>query len=218
MQIDNGGYGPRYRRFYPLVTWVLLAANILYFLVLEWGGSTEDGYYMARHGTLIAAIVLEEGEWYRLFTSFFMHFGIRHIFNNMLLLGYLGMLLERYIGHWQFAVTYLAAGLGANAVSMVYYLLTSPYANCAGASGAVFGIVGAMLWVVLRHRGRLEELTSTRLLMMIFFTLYTGFTSIGINNAAHISGLAIGYLCGMCFYRRGSAIGPWLKRRLRRNF
>ena len=79
MQIDNDGYGPRYRRFYPLVTWVLLAANILYFLVLEWGGSTEDGYYMARHGTLIAAIVLEEGEWYRLFTSFFMHFGIRHI-------------------------------------------------------------------------------------------------------------------------------------------
>ena len=58
----------------------------------------------------------------------------------------------------------------------------------------------------------------TDFLMMIFFTLYTGFTSIGINNAAHISGLAIGYLCGMCFYRRGAAIGPWLKRRLRRNF
>ncbi len=216
MQIDNSGYGPRYRRFDPFVTWVLLAANILYFLLLEWGGSTQDGYYMARHGTLIAAFVLEEGEWYRLFTSFFMHFGVRHLFNNMLLLWYLGTILERYLGHWRFAATYLAAGLGANAVSLVYYLLTSPYANCAGASGAVFGIVGAMLWVVLRHRGRLEGLTSRRLLLMIFFTLYAGFTSIGINNAAHISGLAIGYLCGMCFYRKGAAIGPWLKWRLRR--
>ena len=212
----EGGYSGGFRRFYPVVTWALLAVNVLYYLFLEWNGSTEDGYYMARHGTLVAAFVLENGEFYRLFTSFFMHFGFRHLFNNMLLLWYLGSRLEEYMGHWRYAATYMAAGLGANVISFFYYLLTSPYANSAGASGAVFGIVGAMLWIVLRHRGRLAGLTSRQLLLMIFFTLYNGFTSIGINNTAHISGLLIGYLCGMCFYHGGAAITPWLRLRLRR--
>lgn len=219
---DGGAYSGGRRTLYgrngraqPIVTWLLLAANILYFLFLEWNGSTQDGYFMARHGTLVAAFVQEDGEWYRLFTSFFMHFGFSHLFNNMLLLWYLGMLLEKHMGHWRFAATYLASGLGANFLSLIYYLKTSPYANCAGASGAVFGVVGAMLWIVLRHRGQLEGLTSRRLLLMIFFSLYTGLTSIGINNTAHISGLAIGYVCGMSFYHGGAAVGPWLRAKLR---
>lgn len=194
--------GERYRRFYPVVTWLLLAANILFFAYLEWGGSTNDGYYMVQHGTLVPALVAENGEYYRLFTSFFMHFGFRHLFNNMLLLWYLGIRLEKYLGHVRFAVTYLVSGLGANAVSLMYYIFAGPYANCAGASGAVFGIVGAMLWIVLRHRGRLADLTGRQLMLMILFTLYNGFSSMGINNTAHIAGLVIGFLLGALFYRK----------------
>ena len=159
---------------------------------------------MMRHGTLVPGLVLEYGEYYRLFTSFFMHFGFRHLFNNMLLLWYLGMRLEKYLGHWRYCLVYLAAGVGANAVSLFYYAYTNPLVNCAGASGAVFGIVGAMLWIVLRHRGRMADLTGRQLLLMILFTLYNGFSSSGVNNVAHISGLALGFLLGMLFYRGGT--------------
>lgn len=212
MQIYNGriygdGYDSRgYRRFYPVVTWLLLAANILFFVYLECGGSTNDGYYMARHGTLIADFVLERREYYRLFTAFFMHFGFSHLFNNMLLLWYLGTRLEKYLGHVRFTVVYLASGLGANVISLLYYMLTDPFVNCAGASGAVFGIVGAMLWILLRHRGRVADLTSRQLVLMIVFTLYNGFADSGINNVAHISGLLAGFLLGMLFYRGGTKI------------
>lgn len=211
----SGGYGTGYygrqlaRRFTPIVTWILLAANILFFLYLEWQGSTEDSYFMIAHGTMVPVLVVEWREYYRLFTAFFMHFGVRHLFNNMLLLWYLGSRLEKYLGHGKYALTYLACGLGGNLISLGYYLLTEPYTNSAGASGAVFGIVGAMLWIVLRHRGRLADLTSRQLLMMILFTLYSGFTSSDINNAAHIGGLMIGFLLGMLFYRGGESIRRW---------
>ena len=197
----------------PVVTWLLLAANILAFVYLEWNGSTEDGLYMVKHGTLVAAYVLENGEYYRLFTSFFLHFRFSHLLGNMLLLGYLGVRLERYVGHWRYLIIYLLSGLGGNVISLVYYTLTYPYVNSAGASGAVFGIVGAMLWVVLRHRGRLAGLTSRQLMLMILFSIYNGLNSIGINNAAHISGLAIGFLSGSLLYRGGYKIGPWMKNR-----
>ena len=202
------------RAFAPVVTGPLLGANLLVFLYLEWNGSTTDSLYMVEHGTLVAAYVLEYGEYYRLFTSLFLHFGFSHLLGNMLLLGYLGVRLEQYLGHWRYLTVYLLSGLGGNVVSLLYYTLTYPYVNSAGASGAVFGIVGAMLWVVLRHRGRLAGLTSRQLMLMILFSLYSGLTSIGINNAAHVSGLAIGFLSGACLYRGGYKIGPWLKKRL----
>ena len=155
---------------------------------------------------MVPMLVMEWKEYYRLFTAFFMHFGIGHLFNNMLLLWYLGSRLEKYLGHGKYAVTYLLCGLGGNVISLIYYLFTYPYANSAGASGAVFGVVGAMLWVVLRHRGHLADLTTRQLLMMILFTLYSGFTDSGINNTAHIGGLVLGFLLGMLFYRGGQSI------------
>ncbi|MCI8400884.1 MAG: rhomboid family intramembrane serine protease [Lachnospiraceae bacterium] len=222
MQIYDGGPGSRpgygQNKGYPVpfMTGLLLAVNIIVFVWLEWNGSTEDGYYMAEHGTLIAGFVLEYKEYYRLLTAFFLHFGVRHLFNNMLLLWYLGMRLERYVGHWRFLFIYLAAGLGGNVCSLIWYAVTQPYVNSAGASGAVFGIVGAMLWVVLRHRGRLEGLTSRQILLMILFSLYNGLSGTGINNVAHVSGLLIGLLLAALLYRGGYAVLPWLKRRLGR--
>jgi len=194
------------RRFTPIVTWLLLAANILYFLYLEWQGSTVDSYFMIEHGTMVPVLVVEWKEYYRVVTAFFMHFGIRHLFNNMLLLWYLGSRLEKYLGHVKFGFTYMLCGLGGNLISLAYYMLTEPYINSAGASGAVFGVVGAMLWIVLRHRGHLADLTTRQLMLMIVFTLYNGFTDSGINNAAHIGGLVLGFLLGMLLYRGGQSI------------
>ncbi len=204
-----GQEGP-YRRFRPVVTWVFLAVNILAYFYLEFDGSTTDSLYMIRKGTLVVSLVLEKHQYYRLVTSFFMHFGFAHLFNNMLLLWYLGERLEEYLGHVKFAVSYMVCGIGANIASLVYYAMFEPYVSSAGASGAVFGIVGAMLWIVIRHRGRLAGVTSRQLLLMILFTLYSGFSESGINNVAHVAGLILGFLLGILLYRahgrkRGSA-------------
>lgn len=182
------------RRHIPLITIVLLAVNIAVYVYLSIDGSTQNGYYMVEHGTMVPYLVMEEGEYARIFTAFFLHFGFTHLFNNMLLLGYLGARLEQLLGHVRFAFVYLLAGIIGNVASLMYYISREPYASCAGASGAVFGIVGGMLWLVIRNRGRLEGITARQLLLMILFTLYSGITDTGINNVAHVAGLISGIL------------------------
>ncbi len=196
---------PGARKYVPFMTLCFFALNVLFFLWLEWNGSTEDGSFMMEHGTMVPFLVVEWKQYYRLVTACFMHFGISHLFNNMLLLCYLGVRLEKYMGHVKFAILYLICGVGGNVLSLIFYMLTDPYVNSAGASGAVFGVVGGILWVVLRHKGRLADLTSRQLLMMIIFSLYSGFSDGGINNAAHIGGLILGFLLGMLFYRGGQS-------------
>ena len=71
----------------------------------------------------------------------------------------------------------------------------------AGASGAIFGVVGGLIYVVGVNRGRLEDLSSVQLLILAAITLYLGFTSTGVDNAAHVGGLVIGIFLGLLFYR-----------------
>jgi rhomboid protease GluP len=200
MEEENWEYRDKKgRRNPPVVTITFLMINIVVFIVLSIHGSTTDSYYMMDHGTLVPKLVVEQGEYYRIVTAFFLHFGIAHLFNNMLLMGYLGVRLEQYLGHVKFAMLYLLTGIAGNVFSLIYYLSREPYASCAGASGAVFGIVGAMLWLVIKHRGHLEGLTTRQLLLMILFTLYNGVTGTGINNVAHVAGLISGILLCMVF-------------------
>ena len=72
----------------------------------------------------------------------------------------------------------------------------------AGASGAIFGVIGGLLYAVAVNKGRLEDLSTRQLVVMIAFSLYFGFTSVGIDNAAHISGLVLGILFGGILYRK----------------
>ncbi len=206
MENYDAGYSTTYHRYVPFVTYIFLAANILFFIYLEWEGSTSDSLYMIQNGSLLVSLVAYGGEYYRLITSFFMHFGFMHLFNNMLLLWYLGVRLEQYLGHVKYTVAYIACGIGANIVTVIYYvyIVEDPWVNSAGASGAVFGIVGALLWIVLRNHGHLAGVTTRQLGLMIIFTLYNGFTSIGVNNAAHLSGLVLGFLFGAVMYHGGS--------------
>ena len=100
----------------------LIALNVLYFLFLEATGSSENTSFMVAHGAMYAPLVIERGEYYRLITSVFMHFGISHIMNNMLILFILGDNLERALGHIKYLFFYLICGVGANIVSMIVNL------------------------------------------------------------------------------------------------
>lgn len=186
----------------PYITEMLIAVNVLYFFFLEWKGSTEDTHFMIEHGALYLPLLLE-GEYGRLLTSVFMHFGIDHLLNNMLVLFLLGDNLERALGKVKYLLFYLLCGIGANLCSVAYDLSVLRFtAVSAGASGAIFGIVGGLLYAVLRNRGRLEDLSTRQLVVMAAVTLYHGMTSTGVNNAAHIGGLICGIFMGILFYRK----------------
>ena len=180
----------------------LIALNVLYFLFLEATGSSENTSFMVAHGAMYAPLVIEKGEYYRLITSVFMHFGISHIMNNMLILFILGDNLERALGHIKYLFFYLICGVGANIVSMAVNLGEYRNVVSAGASGAIFGVIGGLLYAVIINRGRLEDLSTRQLVVMSVCSLYFGFTSTGVDNAAHIAGLLIGIVMGVLLYRK----------------
>lgn len=188
------------------VNGLLIALNVLFFLYLEITGSSENVYFMYTKGAMSASAVLEDGEYYRLLTAMFMHFGIRHIMNNMLVLFVLGDNLERALGHVKYLIFYLLCGIGSNWGSMMAHS-TDTMTVSAGASGAIFGVVGGLLYVVTANKGRLEDLSTRQLVIMIFFSLYLGYTSTGVDNTAHLSGLVIGIVLAIILYHRPT--GDW---------
>ena len=188
------------------VNGLLIALNVLFFLYLEITDSSEDAYFMYTKGAMFAPAVLEDGEYYRLLTAMFMHFGIRHIMNNMLVLFVIGDNLERALGHVKYLIFYLLCGIGSNWVSMMAHS-TDTMTVSAGASGAIFGVVGGLLYVVTANKGRLEDLSTRQLVTMIFFSLYLGYTSTGVDNTAHLSGLVIGIVLAIILYHRPT--GDW---------
>ena len=182
------------------VNGALIAVNILYYFWLELHGSTENAGYMVSHGAMYVPLIVEKKEYYRLLTSVFMHFGISHLVNNMIIQFVLGDNLERALGKIKYLVFYLLCGVGANVFSMIVSINDYEWAVSAGASGAIFGVIGGLLYVVIRNRGQLEDLSTRQLVLFVVCSLYFGFSSTGIDNAAHIGGLVLGFLLAMIFY------------------
>ncbi|MGN0158662.1 MAG: rhomboid family intramembrane serine protease [Brotaphodocola sp.] len=181
---------------------VLIILNVLYFLYLEIAGSSEDVVFMLHHGAMYAPLVAEYHQYYRLLTAVFMHFGINHISNNMLVLFVLGDNMERALGSVKYLIFYLLCGVGANVVSLLAELNDPVPAVGAGASGAIFGVIGGLLYAVMANRGKLEDLSTRQLVVMIVLSLYFGFTSTGVDNVAHVAGMIIGFVLAMIMYRK----------------
>lgn len=189
-----------YRRKAPC-TAALIVVNVVVFIFLSFGGMTEDAYYMLQNGAMYLPL-LQQGEYYRMFTSIFLHFGFSHLVNNMLMLGVMGWQLELVIGRIKFLTIYFAAGLGGNVLSALAELRTGDYAVSAGASGAIFGIIGALLYIAVRNHGQIGNVSGQGILIMVALTLYYGFTSSGVDNFAHIGGLAAGFVLAVLLYRK----------------
>ena len=198
-----------------LCTTVIIVINVAVFLILSLFGDTEDAVFMFQHGAMYEPMVTQQHEFYRIFTSMFLHFGITHLLNNMVLLGALGWNLELEIGKMRFLIIYLVSGIGGNLLSLYFGISAETYAVSAGASGAIFGLMGALLYVVIANRGRLGRLSGRGMLFMVILSLYFGFTSSGVDNWAHIGGLITGFVMAVILYRRknsyGDSYGPYIR-------
>ncbi|MGN6378626.1 MAG: rhomboid family intramembrane serine protease [Gaiellales bacterium] len=186
----------------PWVTRALIAANIAIFLVtnrlaggLSMSGGTLNslGYKMVLDRTDVA-----NGEWWRLVTSNFVHFGVLHIAFNMYALYLLGTVLERYIGSARFALVYFVSGLAGSFGA----LLMTPNSFSGGASGAIFGVMGA-LFVLERQRG--VQLLGGPIGGLIVINLVFTFAIPNISVGGHIGGLIGGALVAFALsgYGRG---------------
>ena len=180
----------------------LIVINVLVFFLLSLRGDTESGYFMLQYGAMYEPLVTEGHEYYRLITSLFIHFGIQHLLNNMVMLGALGYQLENEIGRIKFLLIYFISGIGGNLCSLYWNVSHGEQVISAGASGAIFGLMGALLYIVAVNRGRLGRLSGRGMLIMVALSLYFGLTSSGVDNSAHIGGLICGILITVLLYRR----------------
>ena len=184
----------------PICTIAIAAANVLIFLGLSFMGMTEDSTFMMEHGAMYVPYLMNGERYYTLITSMFLHFGFSHLMNNMVMLLVIGYSLEPEIGKIRFLLIYLGSGLMGNLVSAWFDVNQGSYAVSAGASGAIFGIVGALLYVAIRNHGRVGEISTRGLVLMAGLSLYYGFTAQGVDNAAHIGGLISGFLLAVLTY------------------
>jgi rhomboid protease GluP len=185
-------------------TIILIAVNVAVFFILSLFGDTEDAVFMMQHGAMYSDFVIQDHEYYRLFTCLFLHFGIEHLLNNMVILGALGWNLELQTGKIRFLLIYFGSGLFGNVVSLIFHGAAQEYTVSAGASGAIFGLMGALLWVVIANHGRLGRLSGRGMLVMVALSLYFGLSSSGVDNYAHIGGLVCGFLLALILYRMRS--------------
>ena len=184
----------------PICTIAIAAANVLIVLGLSFMGMTEDSAFMMEHGAMYVPYLMNGERYYTLITSMFLHFGFSHLMNNMVMLLVIGYSLEPEIGKIRFLLIYLGSGLMGNLVSAWFDVSQGSYAVSAGASGAIFGIVGALLYVAIRNHGRVGEISTRGLVLMAGLSLYYGFTAQGVDNAAHIGGLVSGFLLAVLTY------------------
>ena len=189
-------------------TAAMIIINIAVFLILSVFGNTEDAVFMLRHGAMYEPMVMQDHEVYRIFTSMFMHFGIGHLVNNMLVLFVMGEPLEQALGHFRYLILYFVSGIGANWISMMRKGADSMVIS-AGASGAIFGVIGGLLSLAALNKGRLGNLSTRQLMIMVLFSLYFGFTSTGVDNTAHVSGLILGAILGILLHKRSKGYQTW---------
>lgn len=188
------------------VTMVLLAVNILIFVaMLSHGASlwhTSTAVPLAWGANFGPAT--QDGQWWRLGTAMFLHFGVIHLALNMWALWDIGRLLEQVYGRWRYLLLYLGAGVFGNLLSLV---IQGNLAVSGGASGAIFGLYGALVLFLWRERGQMERSEFRWMFgaasIFIVLALVMGQLITGIDNSAHVGGLVSGALLGVALSR------PW---------
>lgn len=176
----------------PIVSTGLVIINVIVFLLC-----TFTGNLLYNKGMLNISGVLLEREYGRMIWSMFLHSGINHIFNNMVIVFFLGAMLEKEVGHIRYGMVYFLSGIGGNVLSLYWKFLTGTMTGSIGASGAVFGLDGLLLAYILFSGKRLQNVSPVRVLAMIGFSLYGGYTGRNVDNAAHAGGLIIGFVIGI---------------------
>lgn len=185
------------QRKIPWITFILISVNVIVYLYVEWSGSSQDAEYMLCMGAVYEPYVIQNHEWYRLISHFFLHFGFSHLANNMMSLLILGYSVELSMGKVRYIILYFMSGILAGITSILYNVYIGQESISCGASGAIYGLMGALLVLLIVGNRRRWSSAVPRYLVYIGLSLYSGMQDTSIDNAAHIGGFVAGVV--ICF-------------------
>lgn len=191
-EVDNNNASDIFKMKKPTITVGIIALNVIMFLLMYiFGSGSTDVYTLIRFGALYKPFVLN-GDYYRLFATAFLHIGILHLIVNNYSLYVIGRQLESFLGKIKFLFVYLISALSGSLMSIAFSSSVS-----AGASGAIFGLLGSMLYFGYNYRVFLGNVLRSQIIPLIILNLGLGFLVSGIDNAAHIGGLIGGIFATM---------------------
>ena len=173
---------------YPLVTYALMGINVIVFLFMLF--SNFEGI---KNDFGIFTPLIKSGQYYRIFTYMFIHGDLIHLGVNMYSLYVIGPQIESFFGKWKYSLIYLISGICGGLLSMVF---TSNGVSV-GASGALFGLLGSMLYFGYHYRTYLGTVIKSQIIPIIVLNLAMGFMITGIDNFGHIGGLIGGVISSM---------------------
>lgn len=177
----------------PVVTDVLILICTLIFAAMYiFGNGSTDSYTLIKFGANIDTYT-KAGDYYRLITCMFLHIGLFHLICNMYSLYIIGNSVENFFGKWKYLIIYFISGISGSILSLAF----SHNTILAGASGAIFGLLGALLYFGYYYRAYLGSAGKNAIIQVILINLLIGFMVPGISNAAHIGGLVGGILSAM---------------------
>lgn len=180
-----------YQNGRPIFTYLLIAVQVVMFLLLELSGGSTNTATLTAFGAKNNVLILE-GEWWRLMTPMFLHIGLTHLLFNTFALWSVGAAVERIYGSGRFLLIYLISGIFGSIASFVFNT-----AIAAGASGAIFGCLGALLYLAISNRKLFFRTMGTNIIVIILINLGIGFTVSGIDNAGHLGGLVGGFFTAL---------------------
>jgi rhomboid protease GluP len=178
----------------PYITIAIVIANVVVYAICQATGSWQDTSHMIDMGAMYEPLFLDAHEYYRIITHFFLHFGLEHLGNNMFSLVILGYALESQMGRVKYLSIYFLSGILAGVTSLLYNMYTGEFTVSCGASGAIYGLMGALLAILLFDHRRRDKDGIPRYVFCIAISLYSGLTDPSINNAAHVGGLISGFI------------------------
>ena len=176
----------------PIVTYIIMAICIILFILMELSGGSTNSQTLLKYGANLDVLV-KNGEYYRLFTCIFLHIGIMHLLCNMYSLDIIGREVENLFGKIKYIIIFILSGIFGSIMSLAFTHNTIS----AGASGAIFGLLGALLYFGMHYRTYLGEAIKRSIIPIIVVNLIIGFFAEGIDLAAHIGGLVGGVLVAM---------------------
>lgn len=199
---DNKVYEKTFKPKPIILTYLIILACIIVFFIdfiltgpdiIAGNGISVLGYLFGSHGYSIAT----GGEWYRLITHMFLHGSIAHILCNMYSLYIIGGQIETFLGRAKFLFVFIISGIAGGLLSSALNLMQGNNILAVGASGAIFGLMGALLYFGYHYRTYLGEALKKQIIPVIFLNLALGFILTGIDNYAHIGGLVAGIFATM---------------------
>lgn len=177
----------------PIITYTIMAICVIVFaLMYILGDGSLDNITLLRFGANLD-VLTKNGDYFRLITCAFLHIGVVHLIFNMYALYIIGPQVESFFGKIKYLSIYLISAVSASILSLAFNTNTIS----AGASGAIFGLLGALLYFGYHYRVYLGNAVRSQIIPIIIINLLFGFTMTGIDNAAHIGGLIGGVLASM---------------------